>query len=125
MKEEYGKSQLFLDDGTEVKFNTDNDPLLAELESYHYGDNVRVCKDFSFSGRKSTVSYKLMMYDLAVEEAHQQAKTLNDWIRDRMVGSRLPRKKKKWCKKDLSNIISEATDVSRNKILRHFKVKRR
>lgn len=133
--EEWGTPKMYLGDGTEMILT--KEPILAlskeevddfnsetERASHYIGIPERGMR-CSFSVKLSKAAYRRMMYNFAVEMAHQEAERLNHWIKERILGSKFPRKKKKWRKKSLANIISETTGIPKNIILRHLKVKRK
>lgn len=132
-EEKWGMPKLFLDDGTELVLTKTPVSALAEVEDFnsetelasHYIGIPKEGLQYDFSVKLSHASYKRMVYRFAIEVAHHEAERLNDWIKERILGSKLPRKKKKWCKKGLAKIISETTGLPQNLALRHLKVKRK
>lgn len=132
--EEWGTPKMYLGDGTELVLAQKSISALAkEVDDFnseteianHYIGIPEEGMRCSFSVKLSKAAYRRMMYSFAIEMAHHEAERLNDWIKERILGSKFPRKKKKWCKKSLANIISETTGIPKNIILRHLKVKRK
>lgn len=133
-EEKWGTPKMYLGDGTEMILT--KEPILAlskeEVEDFnsetelasHYIGIPKEGLQYDFSVKLSHASYKRMVYRFAIEDAHHLAEVLSNWIRDRMVSSRLPRKKKKWCKKVIALRIANSFGIEAKHLLKYIKPKK-
>lgn len=125
-----GNPQLYLmeehprmsGDGVIVDLKDTDIPFKVIGMDSEWNEEVPTPKSIECSVTIPRTDYDRMMFHFAIGMAHHEAERLNSWIKECIVGSRLPRKKKKWCKKEIAKVLSGAYPCRH--ILKYIKAKK-